>query len=125
MFSVLTLMLRLYFALHFMSVFLGSLTKDLVVYVTIILVISQDREFHARPLPSLSPEQVVVKPGRLVEPEPFNLATDERGAVRVQKWNSQVSSCFYIILIKTLTSISKTISLGVKFGVCTMDKKVK
>eukprot|EP00794_Sanderia_malayensis_P018772 gene18772-20663_t len=48
------------------------------------------REFHARPLPDLSPDHVIVKPNRIVEAKPFNLATDERGAVRVQKWKCEL-----------------------------------
>jgi len=48
------------------------------------------REFHARPLPSLSPDLVPVKTGKLTDIAPFKLATDERGVIKEEKWKSQI-----------------------------------
>lgn len=52
------------------------------------------REFHARPLPCLSPDLIPVKSGKHTDVAPFNLATDERGALKTEKFTAQVSIDF-------------------------------
>ena len=49
------------------------------------------REFHANPLPDLSPEQLPKKKVRNpTRAEPFQLEIDTRGAKKAEEWNQKV-----------------------------------
>lgn len=47
-------------------------------------------EFHAQPLPSFTPPTLPSSSKLLTEPAPFNLSTENRGAVKAEKWGQQL-----------------------------------
>ena len=51
----------------------------------------QLHEFQAQPLPSFSPPLLPLSSKCLTEPAPFNLSTENRGAVKAEKWGQKVS----------------------------------
>ena len=54
-------------------------------------------EFRAQPLPDLSAEVLPVKPVKVTMPAPFNMETDNRGAVKAEEWSHKVRSVSHLL----------------------------
>ena len=51
--------------------------------------------FHAQPLPSFTPPPLPSSSKLITEPVPFDLSTENRGAVKAEKWGQQVRSMLW------------------------------
>ena len=57
----------------------------------------QAREFHAQPLPDLSPDTLPkVAKKQVTKAKPFDLESEVRGAHKAEEWSNKVRSCSYI-----------------------------
>lgn len=72
--------------------FIQPVTQLVISFVLqTFLALFQLRDFHANPLPDLSPEVLQKKKYRSpTKPEPFRLEVDDRGAKRAEGWSKQV-----------------------------------
>ena len=59
-------------------------------FMILSILCSQASEFRAQPLPSFHQPPLPSSTKSLTEPAPFNLSTENRGAVKAEKWGQKV-----------------------------------